>query len=514
MKINQIKTGAVLAYVVLGLNTLVGLAYTPFLLRKLGQSEYGLYSLIASVIAYLTLFDLGFGNTVVRYTAKYRAEGKEKEQGELFGMFLIIYVIIGIIAFLIGLVLFFNVTAIFDQNLSAEEIGKAKIMVLIMIFNLAISFPLSIFSSIVIAYERFVFQKSVQIIRIILNTLVMIVVLEMGYKAIALVIVLSFFNLSSLLSNFIYCKTKLGIHFRFGQFKKRLLKELSGYSFYIFLNAIMDKIYWNTGQFILGAYAGTKAIAVFAVSIQLQRLYMSFSQAISGVFLPKVTAMTINSNSSKGISDLFIKTGRIQYIVMSLILSGFVIFGKSFIHFWAGPEYSDAYYICLILFIPLTVPLIQNLGITILQARNQLRFRSITYFFIALGSLGFQLLLAPKFEGIGVAIGISIALIAGQIITMNIYYYRVQKINTIAFWKEIAKMTVAPLVITLFTFYLTHKFQINSIYALAIAIVIYLIVYIPLIWKFAMNDYEKSLVKKPVIQVFSMIKKLNDAKHA
>ena len=85
---NQIKIGAALNYVIIGLNTLVGLLYTPYMLRMLGQNDYGLYSLVASVIAYLTILDFGFGNAIIRYTAKFRAERKQREQWEMFGMFL------------------------------------------------------------------------------------------------------------------------------------------------------------------------------------------------------------------------------------------------------------------------------------------------------------------------------------------------------------------------------------------------------------------------------------------
>ena len=101
MSVNQLKAGAFLSYLSIGLNNIIGLIYTPFMLRMMGQSEYGLYSLVASIVAYLTVLDLGFGNAIVRYTAKFRAEGKEQEQYEMFGMFLILYSIIGIIAFLI-----------------------------------------------------------------------------------------------------------------------------------------------------------------------------------------------------------------------------------------------------------------------------------------------------------------------------------------------------------------------------------------------------------------------------
>ena len=67
---NQLKAGAVLNYAVIILNILVGLLYTPYMLHRLGPSEYGLYSLVASVIAYLSILDLGLGNAVVRYTAR------------------------------------------------------------------------------------------------------------------------------------------------------------------------------------------------------------------------------------------------------------------------------------------------------------------------------------------------------------------------------------------------------------------------------------------------------------
>lgn len=77
MAVSQLKAGAFLNYVVILLNLAVGLLYTPYMLRMMGQSEYGLYSLVASVISYLTVLDLGMGNATIRYTAKFRAEGKK-----------------------------------------------------------------------------------------------------------------------------------------------------------------------------------------------------------------------------------------------------------------------------------------------------------------------------------------------------------------------------------------------------------------------------------------------------
>lgn len=506
MPVNQLKAGVVLNYVVIFLNTVVGLLYTPYMLRMMGQSEYGLYSLVASVIAYLTVLDLGFGNAIVRYTAKFRAEKKTEEQYEMFGMFFLLYLVIGIIAFGIGLGLYFNVDTLFGNTMTAVELGRARIMMLLLVANLAFTFPMSIWGSVIQAYEDFVFQKSLNIIRIILNTAVMICLLHFGYKAVAMVVVQTIFNVLTLVINFIYCRRKLNIHiyFRFKHFHWGFLKEVAIYSFWIFLNAIMDRVYWSTGQFVLGAMVGTAAVAVFAIAIQLEGMYMQFSTAISSVFLPKVTAMVATNRSRKEISDLFIRTGRIQYIVLAYILSGFIIFGRQFIELWAGAGYSDAYIISLLFFIPLTVPLIQNLGITILQARNEMKFRSVLYIIIALVSLAMQIVLTRFFGGIGCAMGVSGALVVGQILIMNVYYRRRQELDIKTFWKEISKMSIIPIVLIFSSMLvIRHFFALDSWGKLILGIAAFSLVYIPLFFRFSMTDEERNLFISMFHKIFA-----------
>ena len=506
MPVNQLKAGVVLNYVVIFLNTVVGLLYTPYMLRMMGQSEYGLYSLVASVIAYLTVLDLGFGNAIVRYTAKFLAEKKTEEQYEMFGMFFLLYLVIGIVAFGIGLGLYFNVDTLFGDTMTAVELGRARIMMLLLVANLAFTFPMSIWGSVIQAYEDFVFQKSLNIIRIILNTVVMICLLHFGYKAVAMVVVQTIFNVLTLVINFIYCRRKLNIHiyFRFRNFHWGFLKEVAIYSFWIFLNAIMDRVYWSTGQFVLGAMVGTAAVAVFAIAIQLEGMYMQFSTAISSVFLPKVTAMVATNRSRKEISDLFIRTGRIQYIVLAYILSGFIIFGRQFIELWAGAGYNDAYMISLLFFIPLTVPLIQNLGITILQARNEMKFRSVLYIIIALVSLAMQIVLTSHFGGIGCAMGVSGALVVGQILIMNVYYRRRQDLDIKTFWKEISKMSIIPIVLIISSMLvIRHFFALDSWGKLILGIAAFSLVYIPLFFRFSMTDEERNLFISMFHKIFA-----------
>lgn len=491
---NQIRAGAILNYVIIGLNILVGLAYTPYMLKCLGQNEYGLYSLVSSVIAYLTILDFGFGNAIVRYTAKFRAENKFEEQWRMFGMFVIVYSLIGVIAFLGGLALYFNVDVLFDRTMSPDELAQARVMMLLLTVNLAVTFPFSVFGSIITAYENFVFQRLVNILRILLATAVMVGVLAIGYKAIALVVVQTVFNILTLIINFVYCKYRLRIKIYFQRIDWHFLKEISIYSFWIFLNAIMDKVYWGTGQFVLGAISGTVAVAVFSVAILLQQMYFQFSISIASVLLPKITAMVALKKKAEEISDLFIRTGRLQCIIMALILSAFIVFGKRFIGLWAGEGYELSFAVTLIFFSTLFIPMIQNTGIAIIQARNQMKFRSIAYLITSLASLVFQILLAKPFGVLGCAAAIGGALIIGQGLIMNVYYYRVQKIDIPKFWKEIFKIVRVPILLTIAGVLLTEHIYCDNILLFVCYISIYVVIYSVLIWFTSLNTYEKSLV--------------------
>ena len=328
---NQVKAGAVLTYLTLIINSVIGLIYTPFLTRMLGQGEYGLYSLVASVVGSLTILDFGFGNALIRYTARLRAERAEQKLKQMYGMFFVIFCGIALLSLIVGLILYFNIDTLFSRNMNAEELSKVRVMFLLLIFNLAFTFIMSVYRSIIVAYERFVFQKVINLIRIILNPLVMVVLLLFGYKAVSMVVVQTIFNVLTLCADYYYCKRKLNVSFVFSKFDFAFLKEVCLYSFWIFLNAIMDKVYWSMGQGVLGVYCGAKIVAVYGIAIQLQQMYMSFSTAISGVLLPKITSMVTIKGNEKAVSDLFIRTGRLQFIIMSFVVCGFVLFGKQFI---------------------------------------------------------------------------------------------------------------------------------------------------------------------------------------
>ncbi len=496
----QRKLGAVLSYASIIINTLIQLLYIPLLLRKLGQSEFGLYSLVASIIGYLTIMDLGFGNAIIVYTSKYKAQGKKEEEQKLHGMFNIIFKIIGAFAAVLGIILYLNVDLIFGNTMTSIELNKMKIMMLILSINLFFSFYFAMYNSVISAYEKFVFQKIIAIIHSLLKPLIMIPLLFLGYKSITLCVIITITNLITLLANYIYCRKKLDINIKFKGFDRQLFKIILGYSIWIFLGVIVDKINWSVDNFVLGAVSGTIAVSVYSIASTLNQLFCSLSTSISGILLPKMSKMVAKKAGSEELTNEFIKVGRIQYFIMFLMCSGLVLFGKEFIKIWAGNGFEKSYYIALVLIIPVCIPLIQNVGISIMQAKNMHKFRSLLLLFISIANIIISIPLARMYAGIGAAIGTAISLLIGNGLIINIYYYKRVGINVLRFWKEILKMSI-PNIIPIILIILVMKYtNLNGIISIVVYGGIYTLVYFIVSYLFSLNIYEKSIINKVLIK--------------
>lgn len=490
---SQMKSGAVLSYLSILITILIALIYTPIMIRLLGQSEYGLYALIGSLATVFSIMDMGLGNAIVRFTARNRANGDKSYESKLNGLFLILYSIIGFLTILLGVILVNKINTIFGGSLTVSELKKARIMVLILTVNFALSFPLSVFGSIMQAYEKFVVIKLIAIIRSILIPVFTLPFLFLGYGSITMVVVTSIINIVSSLFNVYYCFRNLNISFYFRKIDSSLLKEILGYSFFVFVGVIVDQIYWNTDQFILGIFSGTIPVAVYAIAMLFVRLYIQFSTSLSGLFLPKVSMMVANKASSQELTNIMIKMGRIQYIIMSYILSGFILFGQPFINIWAGSSYSNAYYIVLVIMLPLTIPLIQNIGISILYAKNLQGFRSVILIIIAILNVLISIPLAKSYGGIGVAVATACTIIIGNIIIMNIYYHKKIGINIPLFWKNIFLMSIPVISSIVFGFGINYFIPQNSLFLIFCKIIIFSFFFIFVFWIIGFNKYEKNL---------------------
>ncbi|MFR5747946.1 MAG: oligosaccharide flippase family protein [Thomasclavelia spiroformis] len=493
MRNNQLKIGVILSYITMFAQNIIGILYTPIMLRLLGKSEYGLYQLVYSVVSYLGLLSFGFGSAYVRFYSRYKVKNDEDGIARLNGMFFTIFLIIALITILAGSILVFNVELIFKQGLTPSEISTARILMILMVFNLAVTFPSSVFDSYVTAHECYFFQRVVSLLQTVLNPFLTLPLLLMGYKSISLVVVTTILTVSKFIINMYYCRKKIDMRFKFKNMQFSLLKEIWVFSFFIFLNMIVDQINWSVDKFILGMFGGTVAVAIYAVGGQINTLYMSLSTSVSSVFIPRINTIVADSNDNKQLTDIFTRVGRIQFIVLALVLSGFILLGKYFISVWAGNGYDSAYYVVLLLIIPVTVPLIQNLGIEIQRAKNMHKFRSIIYFMIAIGNVLISIPLTKAYGEVGAAFGTAITMTLGNIIIMNWYYHARVKLNMKYFWSNIFKLFPAILISFCIGLVASKIITVNSIINFIIVGCIYAISYLICMYLFGLNSYEKGL---------------------
>ncbi|OPJ55312.1 lipopolysaccharide biosynthesis protein [Alkalithermobacter paradoxus] len=502
MKVNQLKVGAALSYISMVIGYVVSIVYTPIILRLLGQSEYGLYNLVASVVAYLGVLNFGFGSAYMRYYSRYRVQENKNKIYKLNGMFLIIFSIMGLVAVVAGSILAFNTELVFGEEFTNTELSRAKTLMVILVANLAISFPNMVFSSYITANEKFVFQKLIQMLKVIVTPFIVLPVLIMGYGSIGMVVATTFLNMFIEVINAIYCIKKLRMKFSFSSFDFKLMKEMTVFSSFIFINLVIDQINWNVDKFILGRFHGTTSVAIYGIAAQLNTYYLTLSTAISSVFIPRVHTIVASSDDNDELTKLFTRIGRIQFIILSLILTGFIFLGRPFINMWAGNNYSDSYLITLLLIIPVTIPLIQNIGIEIQRAKNLHQFRSWVYFFIALANLGITIPLAKIYGGIGAAMGTAISLIIGNVVIMNIYYHLKVGLDMKFFWKQIFSFTpalIAPVIVGGLINYFFNLYRLFNFLGFGI---IYITVFSVSMWFIGMNQYEKGLIRKPIKRLF------------
>ncbi len=504
-KINQLKAGVILSYISMGLGYLISIVYTPIMLRLLGQSEYGLYNLVSSVVSYLGLLNFGFGSAYVHYYMKYKAKYDKDNIDRLNGMFLIVFSIIGVVAVLAGTVLVFNVDIIFGDKLTAVELFTSKILMAIMVFNLALSFPASVFNSYITANEQYIFQKVIQMIKTVVSPLVMLPVLLMGYKSIGMVVVTTLLTIIVEISNVRFCFKKLKMKFLFKQFDFALMKEMIVFSSYIFVNMVVDQINWNVDKFIIGRFRGTVGVAVYSLAAQLNTYYMSLSTTISSVFIPRVHKMVAGNNDDRELTRLFTRIGRVQFMLLSLIFLGFIFFGRPFINMWAGSDYDESYAIALILIVPGTISLIQNIGIEIQRAKNMHQFRSWIYLIFAICNVLISIPLTRLYGGVGAAIGTSTAIVIGNGFIMNVYYHVKVGIDIKFFWKQICKIMqafIAPIIVGILIVLFIDLY--HPILFLVCGI-IYVIVFCISMWFIGMNNYEKDSIRKPISRIIKQI---------
>ena len=225
---------------------------------------------------------------------------------------------------------------------------------------------------------------------------------------------------------------------------------------------------------------------------------MAFSTSASSVFAPKINKIIAESGSDDETNEIFIRIGRIQFYIVTLILLGYIFWGRQFVYLWVGNEYSDAYWIGLLLMISVYVPCFQNIGLEIQKAKNMHKARSVVYFLIAIVNIIITIPLSLLYGGIGAAFATCLCMFIGTVIFMNIYNYKKVGIDIPAFWKSIFRILPGMIIPIVYGVFINCFININSYWNLLFVILGFVLVYFLSCWFFSMNHYEKDIFSKPL----------------
>lgn len=497
----QIKIGAVISYITIAFSIISGLIYTPWMISKIGQSSFGLYTLTISLITLVTM-DLGLSQSVSRFLSKYRAENDKESIRKFLGITYKLFIFLALI-FLISLtIVFFNVDNIFDK-LTSDEIGKVKVLLMISGLYAVISFPFNPLDGILISGEKFIFFKTLSLISRVLNIVLMVIALLLGYGLYSLVIVNAISGLTIIILKLHYLRKKDPQEIDWKCKDKKLTKSIFSFSIWVMVISIAQRLILNITPSILGMTSGSKEIAIMSIAITLEGYVWLFSSVFLDMFLPKVSQIIYRDKAgAKEIQALMIKVGRIQFILLAAIISIFISAGKDFILNWVGYDFEKSYIVALFLIIPglLTVP--QSIASTTLVAINKVKYNALSRIVVAVLSISLSYFLSINYGSIGSGIGIFIGNIIGSVILMNIIYKIVLKINIWEFFKSCQLKMILPFIIVILTGIVLNKFLIDiSWHTTAIKVIILVCLYLISAYFTALNKYEKDLIRNTLNKI-------------
>lgn len=487
---NEIRLGALLSYVTILMVNLSGLLLTPFIIRTLGNEEYGLYLLIGSLAAYLGVLDFGLNNAVTRYVAQCAAKRDRQEEAGFLGAALVVNALASVAIIGLGAILYSNIDIIFSNTLDAGQVMQARAMLLLLITNIVLTISSGMFTAISTGHERFTFTKIVNLLRYLLRIGLVLAILAAGGGAVSLVALDAALALLMLIANAFYAIKKIGAQVKIRSLSLKLVLSVLTFSTWSFLYAVIGQVQWQGGQLIIGATLGTNAVAIYGVGIMFAGFYAAFSSVITNLFMPRANQMIAKCVSQEDYGTEMMRIGRISLLILFLILGGFFLYGSDFITLWAGPEYGTAWLVALIIMLAYTVPLIQTFAHQLLEAKGLMAFKAKVYLItLPLGVLLGYLLL-EQFGVLGMAIGMASGWIVA-IIVMNIYFQVALGISLQTFFFKVSKGIVPVFLVCLGIGSMFNFLPITGWSGLIVRVAAFASIYTVTMYFFGMNGSER-----------------------
>ncbi len=429
-KSKGLKIGAIIAYFTIALNVVSGLLYTPWMIAQLGDSDYGLYTLANSLIN-LVLFDFGLSAATSRFVAKYLAEGRQDQVNRILGAIYKLYFLIDAVILGVLVVIYFNLSTIYTK-LTPLEIDRFKIVFILSAVFALVNFPCVTFTGILNAYEKFVSLKVADALYRIFSVVITVIALLMDGGLYALVAVHVVVGLLTLAFKFLVIKTKTPIKVNFFYKEKGVYRELLGFSVWVTVSTLAQRLVMGVTPSILGIVYNTTAITGFGVVVLIENYIHIITTALNGMFMSRISRIFTQENYVKKLNDLIIKVGRFQLALIGLIITGLLLLGKDFVYLWLGPGYGVVYYGILLVAVPGLFYYPLQIANTAMIMKNRVKIQAITNLVVGLVNVALAFVLARYYGVLGACIAVCTA-------------YNIRNIGYLIAYKKILSLDIKRL---------------------------------------------------------------------
>lgn len=438
---NEKKTifiGSIIAYLTVFIEILLSIFFTPFLLKQLGDIDYGIRAFCNSLVSYLNLLTLGISGAYFRFRKLTENQCPEKVK-RLNGLFVFCFLIIASVALILGLIfiLLLNNGVIQFEKFPVERYRAINIVLLIMIVQTTIHFPFAITTIIITYRRRFIFRNISTLVNVLLFPLLTIILIISGIQGDLLIMVVIVSFITSILVDvfktlyiFLNLKEKIALNLKREDFK--LLKPILSFCVVMFVSTAVSIIHNATDQVILGVSISAVTVTLYSLAVSFSSYLTTATTTISGLLGPKITNDSID-NKMETVQKTCDFVWNIITIILCLIIGGFATCGKEFVSGWVGDAKIEVYYYALALFTINILATGVNLSYTIHTALNKHKFAAIVYISSLCFNILFSFILCRYIGVWGVIVPTIVAKIF-EAIALTYYTKRIIKIRMNEYW--------------------------------------------------------------------------------
>lgn len=418
---SQIIKNVLMNWMAYAATIVVGFFLSPFLVRHLGDSVYGVWVLVGSLSGYLGLLDLGLTPATVKTIAAYRARGDQAAINRLVTGGLAVFSVLGVIVLGLSCVLALSFNRLFHAPLDATT---TTAVVMLAGLNLAITFPATIFIGVLRGYQRYDLDAAVTSLTILLRSALLVALILRGHGILTLSVLTFVFDMARL-AYLVYCARRINPDIRIARthFHWPEMRQLFGHSSYFFLITIGNQLNFFTDSIVIGLFLTTASVTVYFIANRLVTYLRDLVVEMTGVLMPAISGLHASEQTAR-VHELHIVSTKYTMLLALPAAAVFFILGDSFIRLWMGDHYGQSVLILHVLTVAILANLILQPTASVLTGMGQHRVVAQFTIVQAVANLLLSLVLVPTMGLLGVALGTAISMVALTLAALPVYFRR------------------------------------------------------------------------------------------